>query len=150
VRERDGDCLPGTEDNCPGTPNAECGGTCTSGDTCRVGRPCMNNSDCGTGGFCSMNQDVSNSYGIGDACYLCEGNFDCDSDVDGTDTFKFKDDFGRSNTNNPCSNDVPCKGDFNCDHDVDGSDALIMKSDFGRIGLNKPCPACVVGNWCCY
>lgn len=33
---------------------------------------------------------------------LCEGNFDCDGDVDGTDAAVFKSDFGRSQFNDPC------------------------------------------------
>ena len=33
---------------------------------------------------------------------FCEGNFDCDVDVDGTDAFEFKVDFGRSKILNPC------------------------------------------------
>src|SRR5210317_1250043 len=32
----------------------------------------------------------------------CEGNFDCDQDVDGTDAAVFKSDFGRSAFANPC------------------------------------------------
>ena len=32
----------------------------------------------------------------------CEGNFDCDTDVDGTDAAVFKEDFGRSQFKNPC------------------------------------------------
>jgi len=32
----------------------------------------------------------------------CEGNFDCDQDVDGTDAAVFKEDFGRSQFRNPC------------------------------------------------
>ena len=32
----------------------------------------------------------------------CEGNFDNDTDVDGTDAFVFKSDFGRSSLLNPC------------------------------------------------
>ena len=32
----------------------------------------------------------------------CQGNFDCDVDVDGTDAFNFKADFGRSGILNPC------------------------------------------------
>lgn len=35
----------------------------------------------------------------------CEGNFDCDLDVDGTDAAVFKTDFGRSQFKNPCP---PC------------------------------------------
>ena len=33
---------------------------------------------------------------------ICEGNFDCDQDVDGTDAALFKEDFGRSSFNNLC------------------------------------------------
>ena len=40
----------------------------------------------------------------------CEGNFDCDQDVDGTDAIIFKKDFGRSQFTNPCDTctDSPC------------------------------------------
>ena len=42
----------------------------------------------------------------------CEGNFDCDQDVDGTDAAVFKQDFGRSPFSNPCptcqENPCPC------------------------------------------
>jgi hypothetical protein len=38
---------------------------------------------------------------------LCEGNFDCDLDVDGTDASVFKSDFGRSSLKNPCPDCVP-------------------------------------------
>ena len=40
---------------------------------------------------------------------FCEGNFDCDEDVDGSDASMFKEDFGRSTFGNPCSylNDCP-------------------------------------------
>ena len=37
----------------------------------------------------------------------CEGNFDCDQDVDGTDASVFKSDFGRSGFKNPCPNCPP-------------------------------------------
>ena len=37
----------------------------------------------------------------------CEGNFDCDTDVDGTDAAVFKEDFGRSQFKNPCPNCPP-------------------------------------------
>ena len=43
---------------------------------------------------------------------FCEGNFDCDQDVDGTDAAVFKQDFGRSPFSNPCptcqENPCPC------------------------------------------
>ncbi len=40
----------------------------------------------------------------------CEGNFDCDQDVDGTDAAVFKEDFGRSAFKNPCPDcqENPC------------------------------------------
>ena len=37
----------------------------------------------------------------------CEGNFDYDDDVDGSDAFTFKTDFGRSSISNPCPSDGP-------------------------------------------
>ena len=81
---------------------------------------------------------------------LCKGDFDCDADVDGSDAALFKKDFGRSQFDLPCTNDLPCQGDFNCDQDVDGSDAAIFKSDFGRSQFNNPCPACPPSPWCAY
>ena len=70
------------------------------GNSFTIGRPCMDDDECGIDGFCSMNQEDTyppESNGIGDACFLCESDFDYDSDVDGTDTALFKEDFGRSN-----------------------------------------------------
>ena len=32
----------------------------------------------------------------------CDGDFDCDTDVDGTDAALFKSDFGRGGYTNPC------------------------------------------------
>jgi len=90
--------------------------------------------------------------GIGNACE-CEGNFSCstDQDVDGTDAFTFKVDFGRSIILHPCIAGDPCNGDFSCDGDVDGTDAFKFKSDFGRSTLVNPCPACAAGvQWCEY
>ena len=56
----------------------------------------------------------------------CEGDFDCDGDVDGSDLAVFAADFGRTD----CSND--CEGDFDTDNDVDGSDLAVFAADFGR------------------
>jgi hypothetical protein len=41
---------------------------------------------------------------------FCEGNFDCDQDVDGSDAAIFKEDFGRNVFENPCETciDSPC------------------------------------------
>lgn len=80
----------------------------------------------------------------------CEGDFDCDGDVDGSDAQDFKGDFGRSQFLNPCESGNSCDGDFTCDGDVDGGDAILFKADFGRSIFLEPCPACVVGEWCTY
>jgi hypothetical protein len=47
----------------------------------------------------------------GDACE-CEGNFDNDLDVDGTDTTKFLEDLGRFSYNKPCPQD--CQTGYWC------------------------------------
>ena len=80
----------------------------------------------------------------------CEGNFDMDSDIDGSDAAQFKIDFGRSSLNNPCTNTASCNGDFDCDEDVDGTDAALIKEDFGRNPFHNPCSSCIVGEWCNY
>lgn len=80
----------------------------------------------------------------------CEGNFNNDEDVDGTDAFDFKVDFGRSLILNPCETGNPCNGDFTCDGDVDGSDAFIIKEDFGRSSYINPCPVSTRDPWCTY
>jgi subtilisin family serine protease len=58
----------------------------------------------------------------------CEGDFDFDGDVDGSDLAIFAADFGRTN----CSPADPCEGDFDGDGDVDGSDLAVFAADFGR------------------
>ena len=58
----------------------------------------------------------------------CEGNFDGDNDVDGSDLAVFAADFGRTS----CSSALPCEGDFDTDGDVDGSDLATFAADFGR------------------
>jgi len=85
----------------------------------------------------------------GDACE-CEGNFDGDLDVDGSDASNFKADFGRSIFNRRCTGADSCNGDFNCDGDVDGADASLFKADFGRSAFNNPCPDCATTPWCLY
>jgi hypothetical protein len=139
-----------SEDNCPDTPNGPYLGTCVTGDTYKIGRSCIDDTYCGTGGFCSMNQEDTNESGMGDACYLCEADFDCDGDCDGTDAGTFKLDFGRSTFDNPCNNESQCHGDFDCDNDCDGADAAKFKEDFGRSEFNSPCPTCTQGDWCSY
>ena len=58
----------------------------------------------------------------------CEGDFDGDGDVDGSDLAVFAADFGRTD----CSPADPCEGDFDGDGDVDGSDLAVFAADFGR------------------
>jgi hypothetical protein len=75
--------------------------------------------------------------GCGDVCD-CEGDVHPigvpDGDVDGSDAFEFKQNFGRSD----CAASPPCLRDHECDADVDGSDAFKFKTDFGR----SDCPSC--------
>ncbi|MBA7494398.1 hypothetical protein ES702_04973 [subsurface metagenome] len=87
--------------------------------------------------------------GIGDACD-CEGNFDCDQDVDAEDVTSFLADFGRDQYYNPCTNERWCYGDFECDGDVDADDVTKFLEDFGRDQYYLPCPPCVAGDWCVY
>jgi len=56
----------------------------------------------------------------------CEGDFDNDKDVDGSDLTVFAADFGRTD----CSSD--CEGDFDTDDDVDSNDLATFVADFGR------------------
>ncbi len=58
----------------------------------------------------------------------CEGDFDGDGDVDGSDLAVFAADFGRTD----CYTGGDCPGDFDEDGDVDGSDLAIFAADFGR------------------
>ncbi len=118
--DSDGDGVPDIYDNCPGAPNPG-----------------------------QEDSYPPGGNGIGNACD-CEGDFDCDGNVDGTDAFLFKSDYGRNARVNPCSTASPCNGDFDCDGNVDGSDAFLFKTDFGRNLINNPCPACVAGDWCDY
>ena len=153
ISDYDLDGIVSEEDNCPTTPNGPERGTCTSGTSETIGRPCLTDAECAIDGFCSMNQEDTyplDGDGIGDACFLCESDFDLDSDVDGTDAALFKDDFGRSIFINPCENGALCTGDFDCDQDVDGTDAALFKEDFGRSPYQNPCPASVAGDWCNY
>ena len=146
----DCDGIPDEEDNCPSTPNNQTTGTCTSGT---IGEPCMKDSNCGTDGVCSLSQEDTyppGGNGIGDACE-CEGDFDCDGDVDETDVASFKSDSGRILANNACTNENPCRGDFDCDGDVDSNDAIIFNEDLDRNLSKNPCPACNPEiPWCVY
>ena len=59
------------------------------------------------------------------AWIYCDGDFDCDTDIDGSDLSIFAADFGRTD----CSGD--CEGDFDNDDDVDGSDLAMFAANFG-------------------
>jgi len=118
AHDSDEDGIPDPEDNCPDTHNPNQEDTMPPGGN-----------------------------GCGDACE-CEGNFDGDSDCDGTDATLFKADFGRSPFLNPCNIDPVCNGNFDCDLDVDGGDASTFKEDFGRSLFKNPCPDCAVADWC--
>ena len=64
----------------------------------------------------------------------CEGDFDRDGDVDGSDLAIFAADFGRTD----CGSGATCEGDFDNDGDVDGSDLTIFAADFGRTDCPTP------------
>ncbi len=139
----DGDGAGNICDNCPVTANAGQ----EDGDADGIGNVCDN---------CPLNANAGqeDTYpppgnGCGNACE-CEGNFDGDLDIDGSDASTFKIDFGRSNIIDPCSNASPCYGDFECDIDVDGSNASQFKQDFGRSKIVNPCPSCATDPWCVY
>ena len=57
---------------------------------------------------------------------LCPGDFNGDSDVDGSDLAVFAADFGRTD----CAGD--CGVDFDEEGGVDGSDLAVFAADFGR------------------
>jgi hypothetical protein len=148
--DADCDLLNDASDNCPNHPNYLLWGTCTAGESHKIARPCMDNSECGIDGFCSMNQEDTDGDEIGDACEICEADFDCDGNVDATDVTSFLGDFGRSVFCCPCTNADPCNGDFNCDVNVAADDVTKFLEDFGRSQFNNPCPPCVAGPWCIY
>ena len=87
--------------------------------------------------------------GIGDACE-CEGDFDCDGDVDKYDLETFMAIYSQSKLDKPATAIDLSKGDFDCDLDVDYKDQIKFLEDFGRKPSNNPCPACKVGEWCSY
>ena len=60
--------------------------------------------------------------------YLCDGDFDDDGDVDGSDLSVFAADFGRTD----CDTGEECEGDFDRNNDVDHSDLAVFAADFGR------------------
>ena len=84
---------------------------------------------------------------IGDACE-CEGDFDCDGDVDKYDLEIFLVNYNRRALDKTESATDDSVGDFDCDLDVDDRDRVIFLEDFGRNPRNNPCPACKEGEWC--
>jgi len=78
-----------------------------------------------TGKVYVANRYINSITVLGDPC---EGNFDEDGDVDGSDLAVFAADFGRTN----CASPPTCEGDFDGDGDVDGSDLAVFAADFGR------------------
>ncbi len=64
---------------------------------------------------------------------ICEGNFDGDFDVDGTDAIAFQKYFRTYDV----------RGDFDNDGNVDGTDVAIFKEDYGRSKAINPCPKCI-------
>jgi hypothetical protein len=157
--DSDGDGISDDLDNCPDYPNGPFQGTCTLDDgknlMVRTGQFCTVDADCDPGEFCEKTQ--ADTYppggnGIGDACD-CEADFDCDDtgfDVDALNVEQFLWDFGRSQYNDPCSNNRPCYGDFNCDSNVDADDVPKLLEDFGRTLYAHKCPACIPKDWCVY
>jgi len=63
----------------------------------------------------------------------CEGDFDRDGDVDGSDLAIFAADFGRTD----CYFTGDCEGDFDYNGRVDVSDLAVFAADFGR--TDCPC-----------
>jgi len=97
--------------------------------------PCIDrgNPDCQYNDAClppsleGVRNDMGAHGGPG-ACewIYCDGDFDCDVDIDGSDLAVFAADFGRTDC------DVDCEGDFDNDGDVDGSDLAVFATNFGQ------------------
>ena len=138
---------------CNGTENCDSGLDCIAGSDpclgqfCDEGRDtcvdCLNDGDCDDGLYCNRTEtcvdDVCQPGSdpcpgefcdeISDQCVAgCEGDFEPDGDVDGSDLAVFAADVGRSD----CDIGDPCEGDFDNNNDVDGSDLAVFAADFGR------------------
>jgi hypothetical protein len=76
-----------------------------------------------------LNAGAAYTYDFFNEALLCEGDFESDGDVDGSDLAVFAADFGRTD----CAGGLTCEGDFDGDSDVDGSDLAVFAVDFGRV-----------------
>lgn len=66
----------------------------------------------------------------------CEGDFDRDGDVDGSDLAVFAADFNR----NDCYFTGDCEGDFDYDGDVDTPNLAVFAADYGRTNCSCALP----------
>ena len=155
-----------SEDNCPYifNPRQEDGDVDGRGDLCdncpAIANPGQEDYDRdGRGDSCdncplTENPGQEDTYppqgnSIGDTCE-CEGDFDCDGDVDEYDLETFMANFNQRKFDKPASAVDLSKGDFDCDSDIDDKDQMKFLEDFGRDPSKNPCPACEVGDWCSY
>ncbi len=153
------------DDNCMLVPNGPDSGTCTAGN---IGSPCLSDAACGTGGFCSMQQEDSETDGVGDVCDNCPDTpngpllgvcakelipgfptatqDNCTSDVDCTLNgfcIKTQVDVNGNDIGDACD----CYSDLNGDGTVDIFDLLIMKNEYARNDCNTiPCQSDINGN----
>lgn len=83
-----------------------------------------------------MDYAVSNEttylYAVEAVCE-CNGDFDNDGDVDGTDLAVFAADVGRTD----CGQGEPCEGDFNGVGNIDDSDFALFSANFGQSGCTS-------------
>lgn len=82
----------------------------------------------------------------------CEGNFDCDQDVDGTDAAVFKQDFGRSPFTDPCDTcfESPCPcATTSTTTTVCPTTTTTTVTDCPTFDLCSHPDDCIVGNCCC-
>jgi hypothetical protein len=74
----------------------------------------------------AFSEEISHTIPISNTC---NGDFDSDGDVDGSDLAVFSSEFGHIN----CDLDgESCKADFDNDGDVDGTDLASFSKNFGR------------------